>query len=267
MKNRKITSGFLQFCPEFGNPEGNAAFLEEFIKERELPDIMVLPELSNSGYNFRSREEAFGYSEAINESPFVEFLVETSRKRNIFIVSGFNERVEERIYNTAILTGPAGIIGKYRKVHLFMNEKDYFSPGDSGFHVFNTDLGVLGILICFDYIFPESWRILGLKGAELVCHPSNLVTPYAHRIVPAMGIVNRFFITTCNRTGTEGDLTFTGQSLITDPEGSVLHVASDTETVCHFLEIDLSEAENKMITNKNHVFDDRRPEHYGDLVC
>ncbi len=267
MKNRKINAGFVQFCPELGNSVGNTKFLENLFNQKDLPEILVLPELANSGYNFSSHAEAFSFSETLQESSFIEFLTETSRKRNMFIVSGFNERDHDRIFNTAVLTGPQGYIGKYRKIHLFMDEKDYFTPGDLGFNVFNTEAGNIGILVCFDYMFPEAWRVLGLNGAELVCHPSNLVTPYAQRVVPPMSIINRYFIITCNRTGEERGLTFTGQSFITDPEGDILYVASKNETLLYSQEIDLAETDNKFITKRNHVIDDRRPEHYGDLIC
>ena len=265
--NNKITAGFAQFSPQFGDPDATIGILGKLFSANDLPNILVLPELSNSGYNFDSAKEAFQFSESIRQSRYVEFLTEISRKKNVLIVTGFNEKDGEKIYNSALLISPKGILGKYRKIHLFMNEKDYFTPGDLGFPVFQTEFGTLGMLVCFDYIFPESWRVLGLKGTSIVCHPSNLVTPYAQRVVPPQGIINRFFIVTCNRTGTERDLIFTGQSFISDPEGNILYMASPGETGLHYETLDIRLAENKMITPRNHVFDDRRPEHYSDLVC
>jgi len=266
MTDRGISAGYFQFCPVLGDADANIKILEQAFHSASLPDILVLPELANSGYNFSSAEEARSYSETMDNSSFLEFLRETSRKRNIYIVSGFNENDNNQIYNTAIMTGPEGITGKYRKVHLFMNEKDYFTPGDLGFPVFRTELGFLGMLVCFDYIFPEAWRIIGMKGASIICHPSNLVTPYAQKVIPAHSIINRVFVITANRTGTEGDLTFTGQSFIADPDGNIFCKASENETVLNIREIDPARSDNKMITARNHVFNDRRPGSYKELL-
>ena len=148
-----------------------------------------------------------------------------------------------------------------------MNEKSFFKPGDAGLPVYDMGIARMGMQICFDYIFPETWRILGLKGADIVCHPSNLVTPYAHKVLPAQALMNRFFIITANRIGTERDITFSGKSVISDPEGDVIIEApSDVESV-NVIELDLDKARNKMVTAKNHVFKDRLPEHYKDLGC
>ncbi|MBU2649895.1 MAG: carbon-nitrogen hydrolase [Bacteroidetes bacterium] len=266
MTDKGISAGYFQFSPVLGDVNANIHILEKAFQSAPLPDILVLPELANSGYNFSSAGEARKYSETLVNSPFLEFLRETSRKRNIYIVSGFNENDGNEIYNTAIITGPEGIVGKYRKIHLFMNEKDYFAPGNLGFQVFRSELGILGMLICFDYIFPEAWRIIAMKGASLICHPSNLVTPYAQKVVPAHSVINRLFVITANRTGTERDLTFTGQSFITDPEGNVFCKAPGDEAVLNFLDLDLTRSDNKMITARNHVFNDRKPGFYKELM-
>ena len=125
----------------------------------------------------------------------------------------------------------------------------------------------MGLLICFDWRFPEVWRILSLKGADLVCHPSNLVTPgLAQRVTPVYALVNRLFIVTANRTGREGDLQFTGLSQAVDPEGEVLARASALEEVVRTVTVDVSLARNKQVTARNHLLEDRRPECYTALA-
>jgi predicted amidohydrolase len=117
-------------------------------------------------------------------------------------------------------------------------------------------------MICFDYLFPEPWRIMAQKGADLICHPSNLLTENAHRCLPGISLMNRIYIATANRTGTERGITFNGRSVITDPTGIITRMASpDKDEVISF-EIDTQLSGNKMITPRNHVFDDRRPEYY-----
>ena len=129
--------------------------------------------------------EARNLSEEIGKGPFSIFLEEQCKKHNMHIVSGINERVENRLYNSSVLVGPTGITGTYRKLHLFKNEKDFFTPGDLGLPIFRMGSLCIGMLICFDWIFPEAWRVLSLKGADIICHPSNLVLPgFAQQAVP-----------------------------------------------------------------------------------
>ena len=117
-----------------------------------------------------------------------------------------------------------------------------------------------------NWIFPEVWRILALKGAEIVCHPSNLVLPYAQQAVPVHGMINRTFNITANRYGTERDVTFSGKSIISDPFGKTLITASHDKDEALIVEMDLSLARNKMVTSRNHAINDRIPEEYQDLA-
>jgi predicted amidohydrolase len=179
----------------------------------------------------------------------------------------FAEREGENLYNTAVLVGPGGLLGRYRKMHLFMDEKDIFEPGDLGLPVFDIGLCRIGMLICFDWMFPEVWRILALKGADIICHPSNLVIPgLCQKAVPVHSVCNRVFVVTANRIGVERDLTFTGLSTIADPRSNVLLQASSDREEVGLVEIDPSLARNKQATPRNHIFDDRRPDQYIDLL-
>ncbi len=261
-----IKAGFIQFEAKLGQQDANIQRLTSLLKDAADSNLIVIPELANSGYNFRSKEEAFSFSEEIHRSVYIDFLCMKAREHNLFIVSGINEREGNKLYNSAVLVGPTGLIGKYRKIHLFFNEFDIFEPGNLGLPVFDIGICKTGILICFDWIFPEVWRILALKGADVICHPSNLVLPYAQQAVPVQGMLNRTFTVTSNRIGTEKNLTFTGKSIIADPLGKTLLTASSDKEEVGFVEFDLSMARNKMITPRNHLFDDRIPRLYSDLI-
>jgi len=259
--------GFIQFAPVLGDVQATIRKIDGLIDQSKITDILVLPELCNSGYNFTSFEEAWETSEKIENSIFINYLISKCKQLNLYIVSGFNERDNKNLYNSAILIGPKGYIGKYRKLHLFMNEKDYFKPGNISLPVFDIGLCKIGMLVCFDWIFPEVWRILALKGAEIICHPSNLVLPgLAQKAVPIHALTNRIFTITANRIGTEGGLSFTGLSTIANPNGDILFQASQTEEETVIKDIDIRLARDKIITKKNDLFRDRRPEEYSLLI-
>ncbi len=259
--------GFIQFAPVLGDAQATIRNIDELIDQTKTTDILVLPELCNSGYNFSSFEEAWETSEEIKNSSFINYLTSKCKQFNLYIVSGFNERDDRDLYNSAILIGPEGYIGNYRKLHLFMNEKDYFKPGNVGLPVFDIGLCKIGMLVCFDWIFPEVWRILALKGAEIICHPSNLVLPgLAQKAVPIHGLINRIYIVTSNRIGRERELSFTGLSTIVNPKGDILFQASPIKEETMIKDIDITLARDKTITKKNDLFTDRRPEEYSLLI-
>lgn len=259
--------GYIQFEPVLGRLKDTIDRLDRLLSDAANADLIVLPELCNSGYNFESAEMAWETSEEIGNSIFIKYLEDKCSEYNLFIASGFNERDDKFLFNSAILVGPNGYVGKYRKLHLFMNEKDYFMPGDMGLPVFEIGLCRIGLLVCFDWIFPEAWRILALRGADVICHPSNLVLRgFAQKAIPVHALINHVFVVTCNRIGFEGDLKFTGLSLIASPEGVVLREASDSNTEIGIVKINLDLARNKMITPRNQIFEDRRPEEYKLLV-
>jgi predicted amidohydrolase len=254
----------IQFQPAFAKPEENIRRLETLFDSAEGSRLIILPELSNSGYNFNGYKEARQYSEVIGKGGvFQDYLIARAKSKDNFIVSGINEREGEKLYNTAILVGPAGILGKYRKAHLFMNEKDIFQRGNTGFPVFDLGDFKIGIMVCFDYLFPEPWRMMAQKGADLICHPSNLLTGNAHLCLQGLSLMNRIYIATANRIGTEGELTFNGRSVFTDPFGRIIEMASHDKTEIISTGIDTQLSGNKMITSRNHVFNDRLPEMYS----
>ena len=255
--------GCIQYCPILGNIPATINKLESLLPRAGDIDLLVLPELANSGYNFTSQKQALESSEEVSDSQFLNFLADHCKKNQSYIVTGLNERFDDKLYNSAVLIGPSGYIGKYQKLHLFYNEKDYFQPGQAGLPIFDLPDCKIGLQVCFDWMYPEDWRILAAKGVDIICHPSNLVLPgLAQKAVPIHALINRVFTITANRTGTEGELTFTGLSTIANPKGEVLIQATETQTEIIQTEIIPEDARNKHITPKNHIFEDRRPDQY-----
>lgn len=254
----------VQLAPQLDNLQANIEQAIAFVNQTDS-DLYILPELANSGYNFKDRDAAFAIAEASDNSLFITALHDIAKQKNTLIVSGFCEKEGDKLYNSAVLIGPQGLIGLYRKLHLFLNEKNIFERGNKGLPVFDTDWGKIGMLVCFDWMFPEAWRKLALNGAQLIAHPSNLVLPYCQQVVPSYALINRCYVATANRIGTEGELTFSGRSIVADPNGDILCLAQPDKSQVISAEVDLSLTKNKFITRLNHVFDDRRSDVYGNL--
>ncbi len=257
--------GFLQFSPVFGNPDKNLDFIKEKIDDAGDLDILVLPELALTGYTFEDSEEAYSLSEEVGGKLTGE-LISIAKNNKVTLAVGFLEREGKHLYNSSILIGGNGIVGVYRKVHLFREEKSIFKSGNMGFPVFNFGNVKLGMLVCFDWIFPEAMRTLALKGADIILHPSNLVLPHYQNAVITRAIENRVFIILANRTGMEDRFgtrnEFTGESEIVDPTGKVILKAGRDEEGIFSTDINPEEARNKNVTELNNIFEDRKPEFY-----
>ncbi|HXZ97926.1 MAG TPA: nitrilase-related carbon-nitrogen hydrolase, partial [Candidatus Acidoferrum sp.] len=225
--------------------------------ERSRADLMVLPELFNTGYNFSNRRQIEKVAEHIPTGYTSQKLLEISRDRNMTIVAGIVERRGTSLYNSVIVAR-RGRAFKYRKVHLFFREKKFFKPGNE-FKVF----GDLGVMICFDWFFPESARTLMLKGARIIAHPSNLVLPYCPHAMRTRCIENRIFAVTADRIGRERELKFIGRSEIVDTKGRILYCASSNREEVAVREIDLRKAADKRMTLANDIIKDRRRDVYA----
>lgn len=262
-----MRAGFLQMEPILGEGPNNALKVRSMIDGAGDFDLIVLPELANSGYNFKDKHEAMELGEDIDSSHFVDILRKICESKNCHIISGFNERENDRIFNSSLLIGKDGVIGKYRKIHLFLNEKDFFTPGDKQPEIYKIGDWNVGMLICFDWAFPEIWRILALKGADLVAHPSNLVIKGGgHNAAPIHAKTNSYYVITANRIGKEQDLEFTGASRICGCDGEILAEASADKEEIQILKLDLTKARDKKITPKNDLLKDRRPDLYYGLL-
>jgi predicted amidohydrolase len=233
-------------------------------------DLVVLPELAFTGYLFEDRSELVPLAEDPAHSRTVDSLVRLCRDRNLFLVTGFAERSGDKVFNSALLIGPDGLVSTYRKLHLFDTEKEYFDPGDMPLEPIGVRGAMIGMMVCFDWAFPEAARVLALKGADVLCHPSNLVLQHCQQAMITRCLENGVFAVTANRIGSvtrpRGSLRFTGQSQVVTPKGEILRRAkADTEEV-FVTEIDVSIAGNKSMTERNDLFRDRRPEFYAPLA-
>jgi predicted amidohydrolase len=267
MERMKI--GFLQFCPRLGEKDHNLKRVEEMIRQSDA-DLLVLPELFNSGYLFLSTEEVASAAEPIPEGPTTQLLMRLAREQNMHIVAGLAEEAGGELYNSAALITPGEDVTAYRKIHLFMDEKEFFRSGDQGFPVVDVGPARLGLMVCFDWIFPESARILALKGADIICHPANLVLPFCQKAMVTRCLENGVFAITANRTGAEtrGDksLTYSGLSQVIGPRGEVLCSAGADDEVVGAVEVDPLKARDKKVTEQNELLGDRKPGLYGDIV-
>jgi 5-aminopentanamidase len=261
-----MNTGFFQFNTAFGRKKENFEKVRAAVSGG-CPDLLVLPEFFATGYQFVSRDEVAELAEPIPNGETTEFLLTLSREHGSYIVAGLPEKSGDIFYNSAVLTGPEGLVGLYRKTHLFFEENLFFAPGDTGFRVWDTKIGRIGVMICFDWFFPESSRTLALKGAEVIAHPSNLVLPYCPQSMPVRSLENRVFAVTANRTGTEQRkegtaLTFIGLSQITSPRAEILARAGSYDEILMTADIDLSLARDKSLNPFNDLFKDRRPAFY-----
>ncbi len=255
----------MQTRPQFGAIEDNRRQIEELL-EGETADLWVLPELALTGYEFLDVAELRRYAEEIPGGESTVWLQSLAAKHNATFVMGCAEAVADRLFNSAIVVGAKGFVGRYRKLHLFEREKELFEPGDEGLQVIEVGGVKIGIMICFDWIFPEAARTLALRGAQILCHPSNLVLSYCQKAMFARAVENGIFTITANRVGTEDragrELVFTGGSQILSPKGELLARAGEKTTEVKVVDVDADSALEKNITPTNHLFRDRRPAFY-----
>lgn len=264
-----LIAGYFQFDPVFGDVRGNLRTVVRALEQEDGVDLVVLPELPFTGYSFRDRAELALHAEDPRESDTVDALITLCRKKGMHLVTGFAERAGRRLFNSSLLLGPEGIVSIYRKIHLFMNERLYFDPGDAPPGVHDIGGARVGMMICFDWVYPEMARILALRGADLICHPSNLVLPHCQRAMPVRCMENSVYAITANRFGTEerpgSSIRFTGGSIVAGPGGEEIHRAPPDEVEFHAEPIDPDLSRDKRMTPENDLLADRRPELYGEL--
>ncbi|TFG99197.1 MAG: acyltransferase [Calditrichales bacterium] len=257
--------GFFQFHPRFGQIGYNLKTVVKALKNVSA-DLIVLPELPFSGYYFQNREEVAALSEEIGHSSTVDTLTSLCRDRDFYLVTGFAERAADKFFNSAILIGPDGVMHTYRKLHLFSEEKRWFEPGDVPLQIHEIRGANLGMMVCFDWIFPEVTRTLALLGADIIAHPSNLVLSYCQEAMITRCLENSIYAITANRFGPDtrpqGELVFTGKSQIAAPRGALLYRAPAKRNMLYIHEIEIQQARNKFMTKYNDILADRRPAYY-----
>jgi len=273
---RTVTVATVQFEPIIGDRAGNLAAVERLAKAAKTQgaEIVVLPELADSGYTFRDGDEVAALAGPVPGGPSAETLRRLAEELGLYIVSGIAEQDGDRFYNSALLCGPEGYIGKYRKLHLWNNENRLFRKGDLGLPIFDLPFGRIGIAICYDGWFPETFRQLALAGAELVCVPTNWVPmagaegvpePMANILHKAAAHTNGLYIACADRIGIERGQSFIGRSLIVGPQGWPISgpASADREEIL-LAQIDLSSVtETRTLNSFNHLLGDRRADVYG----
>lgn len=233
-------------------------------------DLVVFPECFLTGYVYHSRAEVNDHAVALEDDGWRRILT-ACRDTGLHVICGFLQRDGGRIYNAAALAGPGGIIGVHRKSHLPLMGADRFVdlPLNEPLTVFHTDIGAIGICICYELRFPEVARTLALQGADLIAVPTNWIAKsrlLAEAFAQVRAAENRVFLVTANRNDTDGDHAFMGASRLFSPNGEELLFAG-TASGLHAADIDLTAARDKRIiftagTHEVDTFNDRRPDIY-----
>jgi predicted amidohydrolase len=260
--------GFYQYRPVFGKVSHN---LDKVLGKLAgvQADLIVLPELAFTGYYFKDRAEVKTLAEDPKKSETVSALTALCRKNNLHLVTGFTEKARDKYFNSALLIGPKGVRHIYRKLHLFNEETRWFDDGDVPLQVNRIGDTRIGMMVCFDWAFPEVTRVLALQGADIICHPSNLVLGYCQQTMLTRCLENKVYAITTNRYGYDkrphGNLRFTGRSQVVAPGGTLIHRARSQSEELFVMDIDPMLARDKSITPLNEVLRDRRPQYYSDL--
>jgi N-carbamoylputrescine amidase len=255
----------------------NADYAREAAKQGA--QVMCFQELFYGPYFCQVQEnEHFEYAEPIPDGPTTKLMQDLAKETGMVLVVPIFEMEQEGFYyNTAAVIDADGTyLGKYRKTHIphvkGFWEKFYFRPGNTGYPVFDTAVGRIGVYICYDRHFPEGWRALGLNGARIVFNPSATsrgLSMYLWNLEqPASAVANEYFIGAINRVGQEpfGDNDFYGSSYFVDPRGQIVGEAAsdvDEELVVRDLDLDMIEE----VRQQWAFYRDRRPDAYGDLVA
>jgi predicted amidohydrolase len=266
----KIT--LVQFTPEFGNPAHNLQQIAGLLHGVET-DIILLPELSTTGYSFLTKEEAFNAAEGPDGQSAV-FFKQLASERKAMVIAGFAENSGDKVYNSAVIALPGSETKVYRKTHLFFREKQCFNDGDLGFFVVEHPLKdcKVGVMICNDWRYPEAARSLALLGADVIACPSNLVSDVWRIGMPARALENKVYVAVANRCGTETrqlhdgstqTLTFTGGSVLYNYTGEAIEQAGKSEDQVITLQIDPLLTRDKHFNAFNDLLKDRKPEFYA----
>jgi len=267
-------------CAQIDVQIGNVAANREQVITRihEAADhnaqLVIFPECALTGYCFESLAEAAPFAEPL-DGPSAQAIAAACRQANVHVVVGFIERLGEQHYNAAMVVGPAGVVGSYRKVHLpFLGVDRFLTPGDRPFEVITLPFGRVGINICYDASFPEAARALKLLGAELVILPTNWpggAWRTAEFVVNARANENHLHVVAVNRVGTERGWQFIGRSKVVDCMGDTVVEASRDREEIVYAALDLEESNRNKIVNVAGAYEidrlaDRRPEFYSIIA-
>ncbi len=289
---RKVTVAAVQMrC--YPEVEKSLAAAEKMVRQAAAQgaDIILLPELFAREYFCQQRRyDFYNYAMPTEQDPAVQMGMRLAKELQVVLPISFYERDFNRLYNSiACIDADGTILGVYRKTHIpddhFYQEKFYFSPGDSGFRVFNTKYGIIGIGICWDQWFPETARCMAVQGAEILFYPTAIGSepilecdsmPHWRRVMQGHAAANLMPVVAANRIGLEevtpceannnqsSALNFYGSSFITDGTGEILASASRDKEEILLQEFDLAAlAQDRLSWG---LFRDRRPECYKKIT-
>ncbi len=272
----QITVAGIQFDPKIGLVRENRVRILSLIDEvaGQGAKLVVFPECALSGYVFEDLDEAWMASERV-PGPSTDAIAAVCKELGVYAVVGMLEDAGEAIYNSAVLCGPKGIVGVYRKTHLpFLGVDKMTALGPDSYRVFETGVGRIGMLICYDLRFPEAARCLALEGAEILALPTNWpqgAQASPDFVVQTRAVENRLFVVAVNRAGEERGAKFIGRSQIVDPAGRRLALAQTTAETIITATFDPALAREKRLIIVPGVFEmdtvgDRRPELYRRIV-
>jgi predicted amidohydrolase len=267
LETRPVQVASVQLAPRVGEYEANQAAVVEAVASAGA-DVVVVPELATSGYVFDSLEEA--RSVARPASVALAPWISAAAAAGCTVAGGFAELDGDALYNSGALVDGSGVLAVYRKLHLWDREQLFFTPGSSLPPVVDTAAGRLAMCICYDLEFPEVVRGLALRGAELVCAPTNWPDegrPEGERpmeVVRAMAAAssNRVFIAAADRCGSERGVDWVGGSAIIGPSGFPLAGPGACEPGVLRATLDLADARDKRVSERNDVLADRRVDVY-----
>ena len=265
-----------QMEPKLGKIKENLETITGMVREAagNGANLVVFPECSLTGYMFKSRQEALPYADRI-PGVSTEKVAALCKELKIYVVYGLIEADGSKLYNSLAFVGPEGVIGSYRKNHLpYLGLDRFADPGDKGFPVFTTPIGNIGMHICYDIQFPESARVMGLMGADIILLSTNFPKDRAEKLncmVRSRAIENHVHVASCDRIGGERGMDFDGLSTIINARGDVQATAGHDKPEIIYADVSLAEARQK-----HHIFipgeweidniASRRPELYGAIT-
>ena len=272
----KVRIAAVQIDPKLKKNDDNLEKITLKAKESagEGAELVVFPECALTGYMFNSRKEALTSAETV-PGPTTDKLTNLCQELNIHVVVGMLEVDGDQCFNVAVLMGPQGLVGKYRKTHLpFLGVDRFLDHGDKPFQVYSTPVGNIGMYICYDCNFPETARVMTLQGADILALPTNWPDGRGNislYVINTRALENRVFVVATDRVGTERGSRFLGMSKIANPMGDTLAEGSRENEEILYAEANLAESRQKRLIIKPGEFEldligDRRPELYGRII-
>jgi predicted amidohydrolase len=272
MTKRRFRAAAVQTLARLGDYDHNIALATKYVEDavRQGAELVVFPECMDTGYLFDSPEHCRELAETMTDGPFVKALSALARKHGIYIASGVTEwdPAKEKIFNTGVMFDRKGELAcHYHKQFLATHDQNWFAFGERGCPVVDTDLGRIGLLICFDGRIPEIFRSMAMQGADVIVDMANFFAmDQADMWGPARSYENGVWLVAATKAGYERSIYYPGGSMIVDPKGRVLSkVPYDTHGLA-ISDIDLDAAADKSIYAANDKIADRRPETYGIMA-